>query len=129
MHYMFYPEIIFEKVKIYNEEELAFMKNKMIVMLPNKSISRERKVIEIKPKPLQNCWYGEKHVDIASICEYFEDSSVWWSKVYYGNEYRFVNDEFIDSIEIIDDNDLSYEMQEESRELDKYYYEGLLYLH
>lgn len=105
------------------------MKNKMIVMLPNKSISRERKVIEIKPKPLQNCWYGEKHVDIASICEYFEDSSVWWSKVYYGNEYRFVNDEFIDSIEIIDDNDLSYEMQEESRELDKYYYEGLLYLH
>lgn len=105
------------------------MKNKMITMLPDKSISRERNVIEIKPKPLQNCWYGEKHVDIAYICEYFEESSVWWSKVYYGNEYRFVNDEFIDSIEIIDDNDLSYEMQEESRELDKYYYEGLLYLH
>ena len=98
-------------------------------MLPDKSISRERKVIEIKPKPLQNCWYGEKHVDIASICENFEDSSVWWSKIYYGNEYRFVNDEFIDSIELIEDDDLSYEMREESQVLGKYFCDGILYLH
>ena len=98
-------------------------------MLPNESISRVKKVIAVKPKPLQNCWYGDKHVDIASICENFDDTTVWWSKVYQGNEYRFENDEFLDSLEVIEDDDLSMEIKEELIDLDEYFLDALLYLH
>ncbi len=98
-------------------------------MLPNESISRVKKVIAIKPKPLQSCWYGDKHVDIASICEYFDDTTVWWSKIYQGNEYRFENDEFLDSIEVICNDNLSVEIQEESIASDEFFNDNLLYLH
>ena len=48
---------------------------------------------------------------------------------YNGNEYRFENDEFLDSLEVIEDDDLSVEIKEELIELDEYFFDSLLYLH